>query len=80
MATNKCYVIEIVLDKEEISTEFQVICYKEKFKGNKRNAIKRARELQKEWNAEYYRVIKVFENEIDEFGRLIQPYKCNDRD
>lgn len=36
----KKYEIEIILDKEEISTEFKIICWKEIYRGNKRGAIK----------------------------------------
>ena len=52
----KEYEIEIILDKEEISTEFQIICWKETYKGSKRGAIKRTKQLQKEWKAELYNV------------------------
>lgn len=55
----KEYEIEIILDKEEISTEFKIICWKEIYRGNKRGAIKRAKQLQKEWNAELYNVYEI---------------------
>ena len=50
----KKYKIEIILDKEEISPDFKIICYSEIYIGEKKNAILRARALQKEWKAEYY--------------------------
>ena len=55
----KEYEIEIILDKEEISTEFKIICWKEIYRGNIRGAIKRAKQLQKEWNAELYNVNEI---------------------
>ena len=53
------YKIEIVLDKPEISTDFKIICWFEEFEGRKIDAIKRAKELQKEWNAEFYIISKI---------------------
>ena len=53
------YKIEIVLDKPEISTDFKIICWSEEFEGRKIDAIKRAKELQKEWNAEFYIISKI---------------------
>lgn len=55
----KRYEIEIILQKEEISSEFLIICYKERFCGSKKNAVIRAKQLQKEWNAEYYRINEI---------------------
>lgn len=52
------YKIDIIMDKPEISTDFKIICWSEEFKGKKRDAIKRAKELQKEWKAEFYRITK----------------------
>lgn len=72
-ATNKQYEIQIILYKEEISPDFHIICYKETFNGSKRAATKRARELQKEWKAEYYRLIEVVDCDVDERGRIILP-------
>ncbi len=64
----KEYEIKIILDKVEISKDFRVICWTEIYKGNKRGAIKRAKELQKEWKAEFYEINKIqkrgFNNEI----------------
>ena len=54
----KKYEIEIILDKEEISKDFKIICWKEIFEGNKRSAIKRAKELQREWKAEMFNTTK----------------------
>lgn len=53
------YKIEIVLDKPEISTDFKIICWSEEIEGRKIDAIKRAKELQKEWNAEFYIISKI---------------------
>ena len=53
------YKIDIILDKPEISTDFKIICWSEEFKGRKRDAIKRAKELQKEWTAEFYTISKI---------------------
>lgn len=53
------YKIDIILDKLEISTDFKIICWTEEFEGRKRDAIKRAKELQKEWTAEFYTVSKI---------------------
>ncbi len=58
MATNKYYEIEIIMKKDEISTDFYIICYAEKFNGSKLAAIKRARMLRKDWKAEYYKIKK----------------------
>ena len=69
--TNRHYEIQIVLHKEEISPDFHIICYKEIFNGSKRAATKRARELQEEWKAEYYRLIEVVDCDVDERGRIV---------
>lgn len=53
------YKIEIILDKPEISVDIKVICWSEEFVGAEKDAIKRAKELQKEWNAEFYNIIKI---------------------
>lgn len=55
----KTYEIEIILIKEEISPDFQIICWKENYKGTKKDAVKRAKRLQKEWKAEMYNIIEV---------------------
>ena len=55
----KTYEIEIILIKEEISPDFQIICWKERYRGAKKGAIKRAKELQREWNAELYNIVEV---------------------
>ena len=48
------YKIEIILDKPEISTDYQIICWSEVFEGKKKDAVKLAKKLQKEWKAELY--------------------------
>ena len=53
------YKIDIILDKPEISTDFKIICWSEEFEGRKKDAIKRAKELQKEWTAEFYMISKI---------------------
>lgn len=53
------YKINIILDKPEISTEFQVICWSEEIEGTKKDAIKRAKQLQKEWTAEFYQITRI---------------------
>ena len=53
------YKIDIIMDKPEISTDFKIICWSEEFEGKKKDAIKRAKELQKEWTAEFYTIIKL---------------------
>ena len=53
---NHKYLIEIILNKEEIAKDFLVTCWSEEFIGNKKDAAKRAKELQKEWKAEMYNV------------------------
>lgn len=58
----KQFEIEIILDKEEISKDFKIICWKEVFIGNKRSAIKRAKKLQLEWHAEMYNVYELEES------------------
>ena len=55
----KTFEIEIILIKEEISPDFQIVCWKEIFKGTKKSAIKKAKRLQKEWNAELYNIVEV---------------------
>ena len=55
----KTYQIEIIMVKEEISPDFQIICWKEKYKGTKRGAIKKAKQLQREWKAELYNIYEV---------------------
>lgn len=55
----KKYEIEMILDKEEISKDFKIICWKEIFEGNKRSAIKRAKELQREWKAEMFNIHEI---------------------
>ena len=53
------YKIDIILNKEEIAKDFLITCWSEEYTGKKRGAIKRAKELQKEWNAEMYNIIRV---------------------
>ena len=53
------YKIDIIMDKPEISTDFLIICWSEEFEGNKRDAVKHAKKLQKEWNAEFYTITKL---------------------
>ena len=55
----KTYEIEIILIKEEISPDFQIVCWKENYQGTKKGAVKRAKQLQKEWKAEMYNIIEV---------------------
>lgn len=55
----KEYEIEIILDKEEISLDFKVICWKETYVGKRRGAVKKAKLLQKEWNAELYNIVEI---------------------
>ena len=55
----KTYQIEIILIKEEISPDFQNICWKENYKGTMKGAIKKAKQLQREWNAELYNIVEV---------------------
>lgn len=52
------YKIDIVLRKEEISKDIEVICWSETSFGSKRKAIRRAKDLQKEWCAQYYIIRK----------------------
>lgn len=52
------YKIDIVLNKEQISKDINVVCWSEKYFGKKKNAIKRAKELQKEWTAEFFTITK----------------------
>ena len=53
------YCIDIILDKPEISTDFKVICHSEVFDGKKSDALKRAKELKKEWTAEFFTITKL---------------------
>ncbi len=53
------YKIDIIMDKPEISTDFKIICWSEEFEGKKKDAIKRAKELQKEWTAEFFTITKL---------------------
>lgn len=53
------YKIDIILDKPEISTDFKIICWSEEFEGKKKDAIKRAKSLQKEWTAEFFKITKL---------------------
>ena len=55
----KTYEIEIILIKEEISPDFQIVCWKENYQGTEKGAVKRAKQLQKEWNAELYNIREV---------------------
>ena len=55
----KKFDIEIILDKKEISPDYRIICWKEIFVGTRKGAIKRAKQLQKEWKAEYYNIIEL---------------------
>ena len=55
----KTFEIEIILQKDEISPDFQIICWKEIFKGTKKEAIKKAKQLQKKWKAELYNIIEL---------------------
>lgn len=56
---NEKYEIEIILDKEKISKDFKIICWKEIFEGKKKDAIKRAKALQEEWKAELFTITKL---------------------
>lgn len=60
----KEFEIEIILDKEEISTEFKIVCWKESYKGQKLGAIKRAKELKREWNAELYNIYEIKDKKV----------------
>ena len=53
------YKIDLIMDKPEISTEFQIICWSEELEGNRKDATKRAKELQGEWKAEFYTITKL---------------------
>ena len=53
------YKIDIIMDKPEISTDFKIICWSEEFEGKKKDAIKLAKELQKEWAAEFFTITKL---------------------
>ena len=53
------YKIDIIMDKPEISTDFKIICWSEEFDGKKKDAIKHAKELQKEWTAEIFTITKL---------------------
>lgn len=47
------------MDKPEISTDFKIICWSEELDGKKKDAIKRAKELQNEWTTEFFTIIKL---------------------
>ena len=53
------YKIDIIMAKPEISTDFKIICWSEEFDGKKKDAIKCAKELQKEWTAEFFTITKL---------------------
>ena len=53
------YKIDVVLQKEEIARDIKVICFSETMFGNRLKAIKRAKELQKEWKAEFFAITKL---------------------
>ena len=55
---SKCK-IDIIMDKPEISTDFKIVCWSEEFEGKKKDAIKRAKSLQKEWTAEFFKITKL---------------------
>ena len=47
------------MDKPEISTDFKIICWSEEIECKKKDAIKRAKSLQKEWTAEFFKITKL---------------------
>ena len=53
------YKINIILDKPEIFADFKIICWSEEFEGKKKDAIKGAKSLQKEWTAEFFKITKL---------------------
>ena len=53
------YKIDIIMDKPEISTDFEIICWSEEFEGKKKDAIKHAKSLQNEWTAEFFKITKL---------------------
>ena len=53
------YKIDIIMDKPEISTDFKIICWSEEIEGKKKDIIKRAKALQKEWKAEFYEIYRI---------------------
>ena len=56
---DKQYEIVIILKKKEISEDFLVVAWKEEFKGTKKEAEERAKQLQKEWKAEIYEITEI---------------------